>query len=111
YVLHCRIALCISVAWALLSVAGTAPVQAQQSSLSTGVVQPVPVVPTPLISSQTSTACVVGCDTQAMNCQNACIVVGASAAVTTSPSSASACNLSCTTSQLVCKQGCIRPSP
>src|SRR5262245_6495479 len=86
YVLHCRIALCISVAWAVPTVAGITPVQAQQSSVSTGVVQPVPVVPTPLISSQTSTACAVGCDTQAMNCQNACIVVGASAAAAASSS-------------------------
>jgi hypothetical protein len=41
-----------------------------------GLVQPVPLTPTPLISSQTSTACLVACDTQVMNCQNACVVVG-----------------------------------
>src|SRR3984893_9624815 len=38
-----------------------------------GLVQPVPLTPTPLISSQTSTACLVACDTQVMNCQNACV--------------------------------------
>jgi hypothetical protein len=41
-----------------------------------GLVQPVPLTPTPLISSQTSTACLVACDTQIMNCQNACVIVG-----------------------------------
>ena len=41
-----------------------------------GQVLPAPLLPTPLISSQTSTACLVACDTQVMNCQNACVVVG-----------------------------------
>jgi len=44
-----------------------------------GLVQPVPLTPTPLISSQISTACLVACDTQVMNCQNACVVVGPTA--------------------------------
>ena len=41
-----------------------------------GLVQPIPLTPTPLISSQTSTTCLVACDTQIMNGQNACVVVG-----------------------------------
>ena len=36
----------------------------------------VPLTPTPLISSQTNTAYLVSCDTQVMNCQNGCVVVG-----------------------------------
>src|SRR6202022_3061081 len=39
--------------------------------ITPGQVQPTPLVPTPLISSQTSTACLVSCDTQDMKCQNA----------------------------------------
>jgi len=65
--------------------------------------------PTLLPQSSTSTACLVACDTVAMNCQNACVVVGpvstATAATTTSPAT---CNLTCTSIQLVCKQGCTR---
>jgi len=41
-----------------------------------GQVQPIPLTPTPLLSSQTATACLVSCDTQVMNCQNACVVAG-----------------------------------
>jgi len=54
-----------------------------------GQVAPVPLVPTPLISSQTSTACLVGCDTQVMTCQNACVAAGQAAltAIATPPSS------------------------
>ena len=54
-----------------------------------GQVAPVPLVPTPLISSQTSTACLVGCDTQVMACQNACVAAGQAAltAIATPPSS------------------------
>ena len=91
----------------LLILAGNSPTQAQQSS--TGVVQPSPLTPTPLISSQASTACLVGCDTQAMNCQNTCVVIGSSA--TPNPSPAATCNLNCTSQQLVCKQVCTRPQP
>ena len=96
----------------LLALAGSSTAQAQQSSLSTGVVQPVPVVPTPLISSQNATACLTNCDTQAMNCQNSCIVVGVSAtpgAIAQGP--VVSCPLGCSTQQLICKQVCNRPQP
>ncbi len=70
-------------------------------------VAPIPVAPTPLISSQSSTACLVSCDTQVMNCQNACVVVGPTTAL--NPAGSSPCTLNCTTQQLVCKQACTRP--
>ena len=76
--------------------------------ITPGQVQPVPLTPTPLISSQGSTACLVACDTQSMNCQNACIVVGPTV-TTSSPAGTSPCTLNCTTQQLVCKQVCTRP--
>jgi hypothetical protein len=90
----------------LLVLSGGVPALAQQ-------VTPIPVAPTPLISSQTSTACLVGCDTQVMNCQNACVVVGPGTTTTSGVASTvgttSQCALNCTTQQLVCKQGCNRP--
>ena len=73
-----------------------------------GLVQPVPLTPTPLISSQISTACLVACDTQVMNCQNACVVVGPTTG-TLNPAGSAPCTLNCTTQQLVCKQTCTRP--
>jgi hypothetical protein len=73
-----------------------------------GQVLPAPLLPTPLISSQTSTACLVACDTQVMNCQNACVVVGPTTG-TLNPAGSSPCTLNCTTQQLVCKQACTRP--
>jgi hypothetical protein len=75
--------------------------------ITPGQVQPVPLTRTPLISSQTSTACLVGCDTQLMNCQNACVVVGP-ATGTPNPAGNAPCSLNCTTQQLVCKQTCNR---
>jgi hypothetical protein len=77
-----------------------------------GQVQPVPLTPTPLISSQASTACLVGCDTQVMNCQNACLVTAPATSAPVNPagsSGTSPCSLNCTTQQLVCKQACTRP--
>ena len=71
---------------------------------------PIPVAPTPLISSQTTTACLVSCDTQVMNCQNACVVAGPTTGVV-NPAGNAPCNLNCTTQQLVCKQACTRPQP
>ena len=79
-----------------------------------GQVAPVPLVPTPLISSQTSTACLVGCDTQVMTCQNACVAAGQAALTaiaTPSSGGAAACVLSCTTQQLLCKRACSQPAP
>jgi hypothetical protein len=79
-----------------------------------GQVQPVPLVPTPLISSQTSTGCLVGCDTAVMTCQNACVAAGQAAGVATAtPSSggAAACVLNCSTQQLLCKRACNQPVP
>jgi hypothetical protein len=86
----------------LLAVTGNSTAFAQQ-------VQPIPVVPTPLISSQASTACLVGCDTQVMTCQNACMVVGPTAS--SNPAGTAPCALNCTTQQLVCKQACSRSQP
>jgi hypothetical protein len=72
-----------------------------------GQVLPAPIAPTPLLSSQTSTACLVSCDTQAMNCQNACVAVGPTTGAAAAP--AGSCPLNCGTQQLVCKQACTRP--
>jgi len=68
-------------------------------------VQPAP-LPQLLPSTSTSTACVISCDTAAMNCLSACVPT--TPAVTTTTSAPGACNLACTTQQLVCKQGCTR---
>jgi len=73
--------------------------------ITPGQVQPVPLIPTPLISSQASTACLVGCDTQVMNCQNACLSVGPTTGIA-NPAGTAPCTLNCTTQQLVCKQAC-----
>jgi hypothetical protein len=75
-----------------------------------GQVQPIPLTPTPLLSSQTATACLVSCDTQVMNCQNACVVAGPTTGGV-NPAGNAPCNLNCTTQQLVCKQTCSRPQP
>src|SRR5271166_4257339 len=93
-----------------LAVVGNSVAHAQQGQQQ---VQPVPLVPTPLIQSQTSTACLVSCNTQAMNCQNACVVVGPPTPATTPsliPNAAgtSPCALNCTSQQLVCQQTCNR---
>jgi len=78
-----------------------------------GQVAPVPLSPSPLISSQASTACLVGCDTAVMTCQNGCVAAGQAASTPTAiptPSSggAAACTLNCTTQQLLCNQACNR---
>jgi hypothetical protein len=88
----------------LLVVAATSTALAQQGQQQ---VQPIPLTPTPLLSSQASTACLIGCDTQVMSCQNACVAVGPS----TAPGGAinPSCAISCTTQQLVCKQACNQP--
>jgi hypothetical protein len=67
-------------------------------------VQPAP-QPQLLPQSSTTNACVINCDTLAMNCSNACVVIGPTSAAAAAGSSGQ-CNLSCTTQQLVCKQGC-----
>src|ERR1700716_3229615 len=69
-----------------------------------GTVQPAP-PPQPLPQSSTTNACVINCDTFAMNCSNACVVIGPTTAAAAAGSSGQ-CNLTCTTQQLVCKQGC-----
>ena len=66
-------------------------------------VQPAP-QPQLLPQSSTTNACVINCDTLAMNCSNACVVIGPTAAA--SVGNPGQCNLTCTTQQLVCKQGC-----
>jgi hypothetical protein len=96
----------------LLAGLNESAVLAQQAPVVTptpGQVQPVPLVPTPLVSSATSTACLVACDTQVMTCQNACVIPGP-ATSTASSAGISPCTISCTTQQLVCKQGCSRIS-
>jgi hypothetical protein len=98
----------------LAAVAGSTAFGADQMRLAQvvnptpGQVQPVPLTRTPLISSQTSTACLVSCDTQVMNCHNSCVVVGPTTGAP-NPAGTAPCTLSCTTQQLVCKQGCSRP--
>jgi hypothetical protein len=67
-------------------------------------VQPAP-QPQLLPQSSTTNACVINCDTLAMNCSNACVVIGPTTAAAAAGSSGQ-CNLTCTTQQLVCKQGC-----
>ena len=67
-------------------------------------VQPAP-QPQLLPQSSTTNACVINCDTLAMNCSNACVVIGPTTAAAAGGSSGQ-CNLTCTTQQLVCKQGC-----
>ena len=95
-----------------LAAIGSSAARAQQGQQQ---VQPVPLVPTPLIQSQTSTACLVGCNTQVMTCQNTCVLVGP-------PRNAHAINhfvgrseyragssaLGCTSQQLLCQQACNR---
>ena len=69
------------------------------------VINPVPLTP-PTVNT-TTTTCQVNCDTQAMNCQNACIPTTAAAQASPAGSGGTgACNLSCTSQQLVCKQRC-----
>lgn len=73
-------------------------------------IAPTQVAPTPLLQGLNSTACLVSCDTQVMNCQNACVVVGPTTGGV-NPAGNAPCNLNCTTQQLVCKQACTRPQP
>ena len=98
----------------LLAVIGSSTARAQQGQQQ---VQPVPLVPSPLIQSQTSTACLVGCNTQVMTCQNACVLVGPPFATPTPSITSSAapntagsspCALACTSQQLLCQQACNR---
>jgi len=101
--MRCLLPVCI-----LLLVVGNSTAGAQQGQQQ---VQPIPLVPTPLIQSQTSTACLVSCNTQVMNCQNAFVVVGP--APTPNPlapntAGTSPCTLNCTSQQLVCQQACAR---
>ena len=70
-------------------------------------IAPTQVAPTPLLQGLNSTACLVSCDTQVMNCQNACVTVGPT--TTVSPTGNAPCALSCSTQALVCKQACNRP--
>ncbi len=70
-------------------------------------VAPTQVAPTPLLLGPNQTACLVSCDTQVMNCQNACVTVGPTTSV--NPAGNAPCALSCSTQALVCKQGCNRP--
>jgi hypothetical protein len=89
---------------------GLPPLQSQITPplppVGTGVVAPI-AQPTPRATTGFTT-CTINCDTQAMNCQSACVpVTGSAAASLTAPAGAtSSCNLSCTNQQLVCKQSC-----
>ena len=84
----------------LLALLGSSAALAQQ-------VAPTQVAPTPLLQGLNSTACLVSCDTQVMNCQNACVTVGPT--TTVNPTGNAPCALSCSTQALVCKQACNRP--
>jgi hypothetical protein len=87
----------LQLAFLLAAFAGS-PAIAQQ-------VAPTQLAPTPLLQGLNSTACLVSCDTQVMNCQNACVTIGPT---TTANSAGNApCALSCST-PLVCKQACNR---
>jgi hypothetical protein len=66
-------------------------------------INPVPITP-PTLNTATTT-CQTNCDTQAMFCQNSC-VLASPAANPAAPASSGACNLNCTTQQLVCQQRC-----
>jgi hypothetical protein len=90
--------------WVLLIAAGGSTASAQQGQQQ---VQPVPASPTPLLLGPNSTACLVGCDTQVMNCQNSCVVVGPT--TTANPAGNAPCVLNCSNQSLVCKQACNRP--
>jgi hypothetical protein len=77
------------------------PLQSQSLPPPSGTQTVQPFVPPPLqpLPSSAFTTCTVSCDTQAMNCQSACVPGGPGAA---NPS----CNLTCSSQQLVCKQSC-----
>src|SRR5260370_26320312 len=86
---------------------GADRIRLAQAQTPGGQVVPTPLAPTPLLSSPTSTACLVGCDTQLMNCQNSCVVVGPVTA-TSNPAGTAPCAINCTSQQLVCKNACNR---
>jgi len=70
-------------------------------------VAPTQAPPTPLLLGPASTACLVSCDTQVMNCQNSCVVTGPT--TTVNPAGNAPCAINCGTQALVCKQACNRP--
>lgn len=71
--------------------------------------------PIRLAQSSATTTCMMVCNSQAANCQTACVVPGAppaSAATTTSNATASvSCLSACSTQQLTCQTACARTSP
>ena len=75
--------------------------------LTQGQVQPILLAPTPLLSTDQHSR-LVSCDTQVMNCQNACVVVGPTTGVANLAGNAP-CNLNCTSQQLVSRR--TRPQP
>ena len=83
----------------LLAAFAGSPAIAQQ-------VAPTQLASTPLLQGLNSTACLVSCDTQVMNCQNSCVTIGPT--TTTNPAGNAPCALSCSTQALVCKQACNR---
>ncbi len=72
-----------------------------------------------LILAQTSTTtnCMMSCNSQAANCQTACLIPTTpttgttSAATTNNPNQNASCQLTCTTQQLSCQTNCARASP
>jgi len=72
-----------------------------------GTVTPVPLPQLAPIPS-TSLACIVNCDTAAMNCLNSCTPASASVSTPGSLPNTIGCTNGCTSIQLVCKQGCTR---
>jgi hypothetical protein len=90
---------------------GLPPLQSQITPplppTGTGIVQPIPLTPPQLPAAATAfTTCSMGCDAQAMNCQNFCVPTTSPAANPASVPTTGACNLSCATQQLTCKQSC-----
>ena len=75
----------------LLALGGTSAVFAADRIRLAQTVQPTPIAPPQLLpQATTSTSCLINCDTQAMNCQNSCVVVGPVA--TPSPAGPAPCN-------------------
>jgi hypothetical protein len=89
----------------VLAAAGSSAAWGESDRIQLAQSQTVAPAPQPQLLPQSSTtnACVINCDTVAMNCTNGCIVVGPT---TSAAANTGQCNLSCTTQQLVCKSGC-----
>jgi hypothetical protein len=71
--------------------------------------------------SSTATACMMGCNATAANCQTTCLVPGTSLTVPpntpnavtpiTNPTASTSCLLNCGNAQIACQVNCARQSP